>query len=194
MGGSKDGWIWGAHLNDDTLPDTPDTRMDWARHALADLQAEFQERTLDILQALREEADDVARTYTETMLREQRERHPSERGTIGLRTRQTTTSGPGIFQIEWYRVHAKRRTVYLKRGKGQDGRISQQYPMSNFGRLTGWEKDLIHVYEPQFARLRTIQSHISHIRMRFRLIDEEFDRNRHVAGHGESSDTPDKWT
>ncbi|WP_295404524.1 conjugative transfer protein MobI(A/C), partial [uncultured Thiocystis sp.] len=97
-------------------------------------------------------------------------------------------------QIEWYRVHAKRRTVYLKRGKGQDGRISQQYPMSNFGRLTGWEKDLIHVYEPQFARLRTIQSHISHIRMRFRLISEEFDRNRHVAGHGESSDTPDKWT
>jgi hypothetical protein len=181
-------------LNDETWPDGLDTRLTWARHALADLQAEFQERTLDILLALREEADDFARTYTETMLREQRARHPSERGTIGLRTRSTAAGGPGIFQIEWYRVHAKRRTLYLKRGKGQDGRVSQQYPMSSFGRLTGWEKDLVQVYEPQFARLRTIQSHISHIRMRFRLISEEFDRNRGAKEHDASSDAPDEWT
>ncbi|MBK1718623.1 hypothetical protein CKO27_13390 [Thiocystis violacea] len=141
---------------------------------MQDLDRLVTERTSEILATLQNGANELKTEFTEAMLRERRTRPPRERGSIGLRVRQAATSGPGIFQIEWYRVQGKQRTKYLKRGKDKDGRISQHYRLGSFGRLTDWEKDLILKYEPQCARLRILQSHIGHIRLRFHLIDQAF--------------------
>ncbi|WP_201094924.1 conjugative transfer protein MobI(A/C) [Thiocystis minor] len=146
-----------------------------------------------ILAVLHDSANALKTEFTEAMLKERRSRPPRERGSIGVRVRQTATSGPGIFQIEWYRVQGKQRTKYLKRGKDKDGRISQHYRLGAFGRLTDWEKALILKYEPQFAKLRTIQSHIGHIRLRSYLIDQVLQRKDTLMNASESLNDLVEW-
>lgn len=151
----------------------PKTRQDWIAHALRDLIADFFSRSIAILDAMHEEAEASMHLYIEKMLNAQRAYPPEARGSISVRVRNSAKSGPGMFQIEWYRVKGLKRTHYLKRGKDRDGKIRHGYSIRSFGHLTDWEKDLIDRHEPRFAQMRTIQSHLSHIRMRFRLIEQE---------------------
>jgi hypothetical protein len=152
----------------------PKTRQDWIAHSLSDLQSDFLVRSTGVLDAMREEAEASTRMYIEKMLDAQRSYPPEERGSISVRVRRSAKSGPGMFQIEWYRVKGRKRTYYLKRGKDRDGKIRHGYSIRSFGQITGWEKDLIDRHEPRFAQMRAIQSHLSQIRMRLRMIDQEF--------------------
>jgi hypothetical protein len=184
MGSSDDGPSLGIGLGDSQ------TRMHWAMQALAELQRLVSARCTEIPTVLQDEASDFASTYTERMLRERRARPASERGSIGLRVRRTARSAPGSFQIEWYRVRGKQRTQYLKRGKDSDGRVSPRYRLSAFGRVTEWEQDLIRHYEPQFARLRVVQSHIGRSRRRFALIAQALRQGEAPEHDRESADAP----
>jgi hypothetical protein len=151
----------------------PKTRHDWIVHALRDLQSDVLSRSTGILDAMREEAEASKTMYIEKMLDAQRAYPPAERGSISMRVRNSAKSGPGMFQIEWFRVKGPKRTHYLKRGKDRDGKIRHGYSIRSFGQLTGWEKDLIDRHEPRFEQLRAIQSHLSQIRMRLRMIEQE---------------------
>jgi len=117
-----------------------------------------------ILEVLHEAALDLQSAFTEAMLRERRTRPSSQRGRIGLRVRTATTSAPGMFQIEWYRVQGKHRTQYIRRGKDKQGCFRMQYSLVSFGRITDWETDLIQHYEPQCSRLRVILYQIGQLR------------------------------
>jgi hypothetical protein len=160
-------------------------REQWVRQQFEELDTLVTGRCTEILATLQEGATELKTEFTEAMLKERRTRHPSERGSIGVRVRTTAGSAPGIFQIEWYRVQGKQRTHYLKRGKDKAGRISPHYRLGAFGRLTEWEKALIFHYEPSFAALRTIQTQIGQIRLRFDLIIQTLNRS---GGSGPDAD------
>ncbi|EGV29640.1 hypothetical protein ThidrDRAFT_3232 [Thiorhodococcus drewsii AZ1] len=151
----------------------PDCRDAWLLQQIAGLDTEVEQRCALILEVLREKALDLQTDYTEAMLRERRTCQPSERGRIGLRVRTATTSAPGMFQIEWYRVQGKQRTKYLRRGKDKHGRPRMQYSLASFGRLTRWEEALILHYEPQCARLRALLHHIGQLRRDFHPLTTE---------------------
>lgn len=142
----------------------PDCRDAWLLRQIEALETLADQRCALILEVLREKALDLQTDYTEVMLRERRTCQPSERGRIGLRVRTATTSAPGMFQIEWYRVQGKQRTKYLRRGKDKHGRPRMQYSLASFGRMTSWEEALILHYEPQCARLRALLHHIGQLR------------------------------
>ena len=160
-------------------------REQWVRQQFEELDTLVTGRCTEILATLQEGATELKTEFTEAMLKERRTRHPSERGSIGVRVRTTAGSAPGIFQIEWYRVQGKQRTHYLKRGKDKAGRISPHYRLGAFGRLTEWEKALIFHYEPSFAALRTIQTQIGQIRLHFDLIIQTINRS---GGSGPDAD------
>ncbi|NEV61610.1 hypothetical protein G3446_06850 [Thiorhodococcus minor] len=141
-----------------------DNRDAWLLQQIDALDTEVEQRCAVILEVLREQAIDLQTDFTEAMLRERRTSPPSERGRIGLRVRTATTSAPGMFQIEWYRVQGKQRTKYLRRGKDKHGRPRMAYSLASFGRITTWEEALIREYEPQCARLRALLHHIGQLR------------------------------
>jgi hypothetical protein len=105
---------------------------------------------------------------------------------IGLRVRTATTSAPGMFQIEWYRVEGKQRTKYLRRGKDKQGRPRMEYSLASFGRITRWEEALILEYEPQCARLRALLHHIGQLRRDLRPLTTDA-RSLLVMGSDEDS-------
>lgn len=162
----------------------PDTRDAWLLQQIAALDTEVEQRCALILEVLREQALDLQTDFTEAMLRERRTCQPSERGRIGLRVRTATTSAPGMFQIEWYRVEGKQRTKYLRRGKDKQGRPRMQYSLASFGRITHWEEVLILEYEPQCARLRALLHHIGQLRRDLRPLTTDA-RSLLAMGSGE---------
>ncbi|WP_242470765.1 conjugative transfer protein MobI(A/C) [Thiocystis violacea] len=142
----------------------PDSREAWLLQQIEALESLVDRRCALILPVLQDKANDLTTDFTEAMLRERRRQPPSERGRIGLRVRTATTSAPGMFQIEWYRVQGKQRTKYLRRGKDKQGRPRMQYSLASFGRITDWEEALILHYEPQCARLRSLLHHLGQLR------------------------------
>lgn len=165
----------------------PASRDAWLLQQIMALNTEVEQRCALILEVLRDKALDLQTDFTEAMLRERRTCQPSERGRIGLRVRTATTSAPGMFQIEWYRVQGKQRTKYLRRGKDKQGRPRMQYSLVSFSRMTDWEEALILQYEPQCARLRALLHYIGQLRRSTHPILREYQELLALAQTAEPS-------